>query len=359
MARGRVEPGRYRLRITAREYLPVAPIEFALGQDDLLVPMRSAAALQVECLLPADTDASFLAFDLAGGPARSWIPEDEERNGLPADNRRACVFARKPAVATCQWSAVEPGSYTLRVTLRGSAEPLLEVADVVVPLPAGGDPRLQPLDLRASLRHVDLKLLDARGQDLSRIATVFLQPQVDPQRWFGARVSGRPAKLLLPLRAQSIVVASDGCRPTTVVVPADVVEFTVRVEPWPRAEITLADPTVLPEGTQLTIYAEPAASRRTGSYEFPSGGSRQSGGLDALFRPDGSTTVLRRDAPVGSVVVGDDGPSALLVYLQRADRYQRLGRCAPSEVVAGAPVTIRLDADEVTGAAAELAAKPK
>jgi hypothetical protein len=359
MARGRVEPGRYRLRITAREYLPVAPIEFALGQGDLLVPMRSAAALQVECLLPADTDVSFLAVDLAGGPARSWIPEDEERNGLPADNRRACVFARKPAVATCQWSAVEPGSYTLRVTLRGSAEPLLEVADVVVPLPAGGDPRLQPLDLRASLRHVDLKLLDARGQDLSRIATVFLQPQVDPQRWFGARVSGRPAKLLLPLRAQSIVVASDGCRPTTVVVPADVVEFTVRVEPWPRAEITLADPTVLPEGTQLTIYAEPAASRRTGSYEFPSGGSRQSGGLDALFRPDGSTTVLRRDAPVGSVVVGDDGPSALLVYLQRADRYQRLGRCAPSEVVAGAPVTIRLDADEVTGAAAELAAKPK
>ena len=358
MARGRVEPGRYRLRITARDYLPVAPIEFVLGQDDLVVPMRSAASLQVECLMPADTDVSLLVVDLAGGPARNWIAGDEDWNGIPADNRRAGVFGSRFR-ATCQWSAVEPGIYTLRVALRGSSEPLLEVADVAVPLPAGGDPRLQPLDLQTSLRHVDLKLLDARGHDQAQDAKVFLQPQADPQRWFGASVSGRPAKLLLPRRAQSIFVASEGCRPTTVLVPADVVEFAVRVEPWPRAEITLADPVVLPEGLQLRIHAQPAASSRTGSYALTKGGSRQSGGLAALFRPDSSTTLLSRSAPVGTVAVGDDGTSGLEFYLQRSDRYRGLGRCAPKEVVAGASVTITLDAAEVAAAAAALAEPEK
>ena len=355
MARGRIEPGRYRLRITAREYLPVAPIEFALGQGDLVVPMREAASLQCECLLPADTDRRLLAFDLVGGPARRWIPEDEERNGIPADNRRASVGGSDAAAATCRWLAVEPGIYTLRVTLRGSSEPLLEVADVAVPLPAGGDPRLQPLDLRASLRHVDLRLLDARGQDLSRAAMVFVQPQADPQRWCGARVSGRPAKLPLPMRAQTILVASEGCRPTTAVVPADVVEFAMRVDPWPRVEIALADPAVIPEGLQLSIHAQPAASRRSGSYAFPQGGSRQSGDLAGLFRPEAGSVVLRRDAPGATVVVGDDGPATLVCYLRRGDRYRRLARCTPNEVVAGAPVTITLDAAEIAAAAAALA----
>jgi len=359
MARGRVEPGRYRLRITSRDHLPVAPIEFALGQGDLVVSMREAASLQCECLLPADTDRSLLAFDLVGGPARSWIPEDEEQNGIPADNRRAVVFASDPAAATCQWSAVEPGSYTLRVTLRGSAEPLLELADVAVPLPAGGDPRLLQLDLRGSLRHVDLKLLDARGQDLSRAAMVFVQPQADPQRWCGARLYGRPTKLLLPTRAQTIVVASEGSRPTTVVVPADVVEFVVRLEPWPRVEIALADPSMLADGWQLSIHSQPAASRRTGSYVVSEGGARPSRELAGLFRPEAGSVVLRRDAPAGTVAVGDDGPSTLLVYLQRGERSRGLGRVTPKEVVAGAPVTITLDAVEVAAAVAALAEPEK
>ena len=83
------------------------------------------------------------------------------------------------------------------------------------------------------------------------------------------------------------------------------------------------------------------------------------GGLDALFRPDGGRTVLSRRAPVSTVVVGDDGPTALLVYQQRGDRYRGLVRFTPKEVAAGAPVTITLDAEEVAAAAAALAALAK
>ena len=359
MARGRVEPGRYRLRITAREYLPVAPIEFALGQGDLVVPLREAASLQVECLLPADTDASHLVLDLVGGPARSWIPEDDDNHGPPADNRRGEPSQNRDDAATYRWSAVEPGTYTLRVTLRGSAEPVLEVAEVAVPRPAGGVPRLEPLDLRVAMRHVDLQLLDARGQDATMGAKVFLLPHPDPQRWSGTRLSSQPAKLLLPMRAQSILVLGDHSRPTTVVVPADVLEFVVRVEPGPRVEITLADPAGIPEGLQLYVHAQPPVSRRTGTYLLRDGGSRQAGGLHSLFHPEGSSVVLRRGAPVGTVAVVDDGPSTLMVYLQRGERSRGLGRVTPKEVVAGASVTITLDAAEVAAAAAALAEPEK
>ena len=66
-----------------------------------------------------------------------------------------------------------------------------------------------------------------------------------------------------------------------------------------------------------------------------------------------SMIVLQRGAPVGKVVVGD-GPCTLSLYLQRGEHQRGLRRFTPNVVVAGAPVTITLDAAEVAAVAAAL-----
>ncbi len=360
-ARGRVAPGRYRLRIQARDYLPVPPLEFALGQQDLVVPMLRAAALEVLCTLPPNIDANHLVLDLVGGPARTWIPEDRGVYGPPADNRRGYAWRTKDEFATFQWSAVEPGTYTLRVAVLGSEDAALEVANVVLPQEAGGDPRLQPLDLRSGLRRVRLQLIDAQGLDPGGGAFVFLEPQADPRRWFGVIRLGQPWHLVLPTRAQSILVASGSMerwRPTSVVVPADVQEFAVQLQPWPSVEVGIANAQALPAGCELRVHAVPAPSPWAGGFSVRSAGTGEQGSIDRLMTPYSRGVVLRPGAPSGAVVVGD-GPSTLFLHLERGGRQQALKRFSPPQIVAGAPVTITLDAEELAAAAAALPAPAK
>lgn len=360
-ARGRVAPGRYRLRIQAREYLPVPPLEFALGQQDLVVPMLRAAALEVLCTLPPNIDANHLVLDLVGGPARTWIPEDRGVYGPPADNRRGYAWRTKDEFATFQWSAVEPGTYTLRVAVLGSEDAALEVANVVLPQDAGGDPRLQPLDLRSGLRRVRLQLIDAQGLGLGHGAFVFLEPQADPRRWLGVIPLGQPWHLVLPTRAQSILVASGSMerwRPTSVVVPADVQEFAVQLQPWPSVEVGIANAQALPAGCELRVQAVPSPSPWAGGFSVRSAGTGEQGTIDRLMTPYSRSVVLRHGAPSGAVVVGG-GPSTLFLHVERGGRQQVLKRFSPPQIVAGAPVTITLDADELAAAAAALPAPEK
>jgi hypothetical protein len=91
---------------------------------------------------------------------------------------------------------------------------------------------------------------------------------------------------------------------------------------------------------------------------FVASGIGPLGDIEGLLQPNLSVAVLRRGTASATVVVGD-GPSVLSMKLQRGDRHQRLQRFTPGEVVAGAPVTITLDADELAAAAAALAAPEK
>jgi len=354
MARGQVEPGRYRLRIQARDYLPVAPIEFRLGQDDLVVPMHLGVPLEVVCQLPANANPQHLVLELFDGAARDPVVHETHGFGAPANNLRGLSDRAVGEAATFRWSAVEAGSYTLRVLLQGYAKPVLEVADVVLPLPQGGDARLNPLDLREHLRLVALRCVNATGAEQSGGLMVFLQPQAEPQRWSGAELDRRTARVLLPREAQQICVVGGDWRPTTLLVPAEVLEFPVTLESWPRIEVALADAVELPEGCELSVLATPTQKPRPGTYLVRSFGGGTSGQLDRLLRHGGSMVVLRPGGPAGSLELGD-GPSVLSLTLRYGKGQRSLWRCTPSEVVAGAPVKITLDAGEVAAAAAALA----
>lgn len=358
-ARGALPPGRYRLVVTTRDYLPVAPIEFRLGQDDLVVPMRTGARLAVRCLVPPSTDAHFLLLDLVGGPPRDVVPDAADSYFGPADNRRGHGQPRADGAIDYQWSAVEAGSYTLQVSLRGRSGVLHEVADVVMPPPAAGDPRLMALDLCGVVRTVEVRLLDVAGQPLSPDGYAFVQPQSSADLWSGCYLDEHTRTVLLPTGAQQLLVVNEGFRPTSQLVPAEVTRCDVRCERWPQVELSLAPGTVVPAGCELFVHpvrSQPSATQR---YEAGSArGRSSSGGLDNLLQSTGEPARFRSGTERSSVPVGDE-PVGLYVALRCGDRQQRLKLVAPAQIVAGAPVTITLDADELAAAAAALAKADK
>lgn len=357
VARGVVEPGRYRLRVTAREYLPVAPIEFRVGQQDLVVPLRRALGLTVECLLPEGADAEHLRLDLVGGPARE--PELDDPWELcsmvlyPTDNRRGHCGSTRDNVAPFQWSAVEPGTYTLQVSLLGLAEPVHTVPEIVLPPPDGNQRHLPRIDLRAVLRTVRLRLVDGAGQPVEPSGYAFLQPQAGP-RWWGTTLAERDTRMLLPMREQTVRVLGEGRRPCSLVVPAGVTSVDVKVETWPHVELSLGPGVVIPDGCDLCASA--TSDRPRERVPFARSGMFWWEELDAELQPADNSVSLQVGGEPERLVLGD-GPHRLWLVLRRDQDERVLQRFSPSEVVAGAPVTITLDAAELAEAAKALAPK--
>lgn len=357
VARGVVEPVRYRLRVTAREYLPVAPIEFRVGQQDLVVPLRRALGLTVECLLPEGADAEHLRLDLVGGPARE--PELDDPWELcsmvlyPTDNRRGHCGSTRDNVAPFQWSAVEPGTYTLQVSLLGLAEPVHTVPEIVLPPPDGNQRHLPRIDLRAVLRTVRLRLVDGAGQPVEPSGYAFLQPQAGP-RWWGTTLAERDTRMLLPMGEQTVRVLGEGRRPCSLVVPAGVTSVDVKVETWPHVELSLGPGVVIPDGCDLCASA--TSDRPRERVPFARSGMFWWEELDAELQPADNSVSLQVGGEPERLVLGD-GRHRLQIVLRRGKEEHLLQRFTPNEVVAGAPVTITLDSEELAAAAKALAGK--
>ena len=147
--RGRAEAERLRLTATRRGWFG-APVEFAPGAADLVVPMEAG-----------------------GGVAGSFVfepgfPVDLVRPVLELPGRGLEPFRAKGPGADGEftWRDLPPGAATVAIHLRGEREPYLVVEDVAV---AAGeqalDPRLQGIDLRA-LIHVALDVTNEGGEFL-------------------------------------------------------------------------------------------------------------------------------------------------------------------------------------------------
>jgi hypothetical protein len=352
-ARGVVEPGRYRLRVMARDFLPVTPLEFRLGQDDLVVPLRAGHPLAIACRLTEAAPLHALDLDLVEA-STSFDAASLASFDSRLDHRRGKV---ERGQSTFRWWAVEAGTYTLRVSLFGWPEPLLEIPNVVLPQPDQGDPRLAPLDLAAVLRTIALRFEIAGGPLKTRRAFALWEPAPATGPRPGFPIESKDAWLLLPRATQSLCFVAEGHRPRVVSIPTDVASLDVKLQPWAHVELQLAAGTQLPPGCELAVRvaSEPVSAAASVAVSTWSG-RREYGGL---FEPDSVQAVFRKDRDrVASLPIGE-GRRTLRFMLLSGNRQHSLQRATPNEVVAGAPVTITLDADELAAAAATLAAPAK
>jgi RNA polymerase sigma factor (sigma-70 family) len=145
------------LRLVARcdQAAEEASVPFAAGTSDLRVSFTRGGSIHGTFLVPDEL--------------LSWCDIELVSNSGGRSPRRG---------TTLEWAGLAPGSYSVRVMLRGDPEPLAEVRDVIVLAGAEtNDPRLQPLRIDVPLRPITitvrgdgkpvsgLLLMDGGGKD--------------------------------------------------------------------------------------------------------------------------------------------------------------------------------------------------
>ncbi|MHC5064064.1 MAG: hypothetical protein ACYTG5_08825 [Planctomycetota bacterium] len=232
--------GRHRIVASSADALAQDPIEFRVGQQDLLIELQRGGNLQLEILLEEPTLANGLAVELlavSAGPDSSQPPLGR----LEPDT----------AQPSMSWRGLEPGDYRIEVRAFGMAEPLLSIDGLqVLAGRACEDPRIHPLDLRGKVREVSISLLDASSQPLDVTGTV-LAGQGD--KIFGNWVFAGHAKLIIAAPVDLEVAVPGYEMEELRAVDAD---RSVQLRALPVIELEL--PAIdLPAGVSLTLFARP------------------------------------------------------------------------------------------------------
>ena len=246
--RGVPEPGRYRLQCGAERALPFEPIEFRLGAADLAVELAIGVPLAASALLAAKAPLQQLRFSLVPEQPPAKKPAAAGKDG--ADEHAWLYQGQVDGVesgrANVRWDTLPPGSYTLRVELWTQRRELLSIAGVAVPPAATPDPRLVDIDLRQTLRTVELSLLAADGKELDECyGAVF--PSASSSEWRGETIWQNRTLLLLPPGPYELLVCVSGHRPLPVRGDGD--KAVARMEPWPRVLVHVTGIPKLPKET--------------------------------------------------------------------------------------------------------------
>jgi hypothetical protein len=339
--RGAVEPGRYRVFVTSTQHLPVEPVEFRPGTADLVIPVRRGSALEATCLLPDGIQLQQIEMRLAAtDPAPTAAEPSQGRRG---DRLRAREGGHADGVARYRWDAVPPGAYTLRVEALGLAAPFTTIPDVVVPPPAGGDPRLLRIDLRE--RVGVLRVLVENPTE--RGGLVFFEPPHDDGPRRGFRLAGKETLLPAPKGPADLLVVAADFRPQRIVGASGSV--TVRFEPWPRVDLRFVGAEV-PADVTLRVSGSPLDPVPGADRQFV---ADWGGGSMSQFLLPRSSQVVADSAATLPVT---DGVTRLQVRVAFGERGRSvsLNDVTPNEIVAGTAVTMTLSPEEITAAVATM-----
>ncbi|HEU4418870.1 MAG TPA: hypothetical protein VFT55_08015 [Planctomycetota bacterium] len=308
--RGNPGTGRLRLSFEDPSFLSIPPVEFERGTRGLAVEVDAGHPLAASVLAPEVMKKELVAelIPRTAGSASSTREAEDMANG--------CMHLR--------WSALAAGVYTLRLRMFAFPEPLVEIPDVLVPPPTGGDPRLVDIDLNPLVRTVALSLFDGSG-DALRTSDAFVSAG---HRGSGGELLGlKPDgdELLLPRGTTRLLVMIDWHRPQTVSCAADA--LALRFEPWPTVACVLDAPPGMLDGLFVQLLALPLSE--TGRFVT----ATSDGDLADLARAKYWTS-LQGSEPAELQMA--DGAHELVLEIARHRSDQELITCAPRPVFAGA-----------------------
>jgi hypothetical protein len=251
--RRELPPGRYRMRTSPGAYLPIHPLEFNLGTQDVLLELQRGSELRATCLLPPGIENHMLRLRLE--PRQSAVPAP----GVPESARRDDPLRGQwfGPTGMLRWSGLRAGDYSLHVELPGMPEPVLTIADIVLPL-AATDQRLGAIDLRERIAALQLVLQwpPEVAAPVNQSLMVFPQPQPASRPWDGSSVRADDARLAIPTAGcDLLVLCMSGIQPVRVRGVPPRVE--VALQAWPTVELTLAGAGPLPTDGALQVSLEP------------------------------------------------------------------------------------------------------
>lgn len=188
------------LRLIARTYtcLPIEPMPFERGRNDLVVELNAGLALRAQVLLPAEGwrmhDDGDLDFELERDDGSFELNEEFADGSL-------CITA----------AGLEAGTYSLTVACAGMT--LLSLRDLRIAPGQPLDPRLDPLDLRDVLQVMRIRAMSTTGAPLDADGEVQFRT-ADTDGWVGwVYLRHGVAECPVPRRPVDVLVHADGYTP--------------------------------------------------------------------------------------------------------------------------------------------------
>ena len=261
---GQVVPGRYRLRFPGSGYVPVSPIEFSIGAEDLVVEVQLGHPVVAKVLVPEQLNVGLLSAKLvAEAPMR----------GQGAGGYEAARFRSHSDSVTLQWGGVPQGDYRLELFYLGNSTPVWVAKGIRIPL-GNGSNRLEDVDLRSNLRTVEFTIAGRDERAGSQAVTGVVFPGEQPAgsgQWLGWKVSSEGGVVVVPKSDTELLVTSEGYVPRRVVSKEP--RARVQLEPWPRVEVTALGAQELPSDIHLWVALKPLTPRVPRSTTYLSGGA--------------------------------------------------------------------------------------
>lgn len=343
---GKAGNGRHRLTIHPHEALPITPVEFKVGEKDLVVAVDPGAPLAASVLMPPQVEGDAISAVLI--PAKPPEPEQKRGDGrLTAhpDNGQEERY-------DLQWAAVPLGAYALELRLRTKVEPLLRLEAIQAPGPDGGDPRLVDIDLRAFVRKLTVSLLDPEGKPLDDAdGMLFAGGQSETTEWTGQQFWSPQFSTLVPSGQLDLLLCTQGFRPQPLRIAPVGGKLEVRLDPWPTIEVVIPNVPPMPKGTDVYVRLEPTAGP-TGTVRNQWGSNNRSDYMAA----NGNSSLANGRC---KVAIGD-GPHKLRVYLQADRRSHEFAGVTPTQVLAtDASVLAQISEEQWKQAIAAITPPPK
>jgi hypothetical protein len=343
--RGTLPPGRYRLTVHGERQLPLDPIEFRLGQTDLEVRIDTGARLAASVLLPPNSPSDSLRVELISAVADPKTGTSRRHTTSPQGDQDDRHQLR--------WNAVPPGTYALVLQLTTATAPLVHIDAVVVPPPAGGDPRLIDIDLRPLVRVVMAQVVTPDGKPADDADGVIFPTGLSPDsEWPAHRFWTMRWRMLLPAAPTTLLVGVLNHRPQLVTASGD--RLVIPAEPWPQVSATLAD--LPPELAKARFQARLVPTEElVGTCQHQWGSEKRADWL----QPREET----RGVANGSFALPiADGPHRLKLWLRTGEGQHEIEVAGPVTVLPNAgQITVSVTAEEWAKAKAKFqaASKPK
>lgn len=239
-----------RLLVRTNSFLAVPPIEFAAGDEQIEVPLRTGGSVAATFLADANAPVQSLLFRLqrTEPPQKAeWQDRMMERHSYGEVSREADGRLRR------EWQGLTAGRYRLQVLCTGIAEPIAEVDALEVAGGACADPRLGDIDLRGRLRTFVIRALDADGAPIvSTDAFVVLRSAGND--WSGFHLGKGEVKIVAPGAVDLIVMAKGH---VAALVQGVAEPRTIALQRAAQTHLQVVLPTPLPEGAQLFLRILP------------------------------------------------------------------------------------------------------